>query len=80
MSKLCRISYTLPVAMARPFSDNSAIRYVIPVVGDVMFSCNGPNTDTGHWRIIHRDSPGGKVRYSGIALLKLLPATSEQLN
>jgi len=28
-------------------------------VADVMFSHNGANTDTGHWRIVYRDSPGG---------------------
>jgi len=26
---------------------------------DVVFSHYAPNTDTGRWRIIHRDSPGG---------------------
>ena len=28
-------------------------------VDDVMFSHNEANTETGHWRIIHRDLPGG---------------------
>ena len=31
---------------------------------DVTFSRNGANTDTGHWRIIHRDSPGGAAAKS----------------
>jgi len=28
-------------------------------VDDIMFSHNGPDTDTGHWRIIHHDLPCG---------------------
>jgi len=43
-------------------SDDSAIYYVLSVwslADDITFSHNGANRDTDHWRIIHRDSPGG---------------------
>jgi len=36
---------------------------MLPVAGgfvdNVMFSHSGADTDTGHWRIIHRDPPDG---------------------
>ena len=43
------------------YLDNSTIRYVLPVLWmqSVTSSHNGTNTDIDHWRIIHRDSPGG---------------------
>jgi len=52
------------VAVARSSSDDTAIRYVLPVfLDDVTFWRSGPNTDPGYesatQRIIHRDSLGG---------------------
>jgi len=51
-------------------------------VDGIMFSHNGPNTDTGHWQIIHCDSPcgaGGEVCYSWIALLWTVLLTCAKL-
>ena len=54
----------LPVAVARSSSDNMIC--TSGFVDDIMFSHNGANTDTGHWRVIHRDSPGGAGAKSAV--------------
>ena len=56
MCKVHEILCTLHVAVARSSSDNSAIRYVLPVLW--ITPCNYFRI-MGHWQIIHRDSPGG---------------------
>jgi len=38
---------------------NAAHECTYGFVDDVTFSHNGANRHTDHWRIIHRDSPGG---------------------
>ena len=56
---LLNVVYMLPVDVARSFTDNSAVCFVLPVWDDVMLSHNGANRHTGSWRIFHLDSPGG---------------------
>jgi len=70
MSKLHELSYTLPVAMAWSVSDDSAIRYVIPVVDDVMFCVMVQIQTQAIGKLFTMTCRGGKVCYSRIALLK----------
>jgi len=53
--------YKLRVALAQTSEDN-AISYAFLVLQ--MMSHNGTNADTGHWQVIHRNSPGMSVCYT----------------
>jgi len=69
----------LPVAVAWFPSDDSAIRYVLPVLWTTScFSHNGTNGDTGRMRVSHRDSPDGakgKVCSHRLLCLSLLTSS-----
>jgi len=63
--------YTLPVAVARSSSEDNAVCYARPVLWMALFSHRlMGKRETGHWRIIHRDSPDGaaKLRARGRSL------------
>jgi len=70
--------YMLRVAVVNwsSSSDKNALRYVLPFCGSRHFSHNGAiYTHTGHWRIIHRDSPGGTGAKSAVdcCLVRAIP-------
>jgi len=54
--------YRLHVALAQSSSEDNGISYVFLVLQ--MMSHNGTNEDTGHWEVIHRDSPDMSVCYT----------------
>jgi len=61
--------YMLLVVVARSSPDDSAVRYVLPVLWMMsFFADNGANRDTGHWRIIHCHLSQGRSLLSPTAL------------
>jgi len=67
--------YILLVAVARSFSDDSAIRCILPVLWVVMFSRNGVNGPESNTMYVSSNSPGGGTRGEVCRLLLLFRST-----